>query len=66
MPKKKKIISKIKYENLFENNIIYRYEDNPEEYKRVRKRIQNRHSATRVRSRKKNNEESQNNEIDLL
>lgn len=34
--------------------MMYRYEDDPAEYKKARKRIQNRESATRVRYRKKN------------
>lgn len=33
---KKKNISK-KYEPIYENNILYRYEDNPEQYKKIRK-----------------------------
>jgi len=36
---------------------MVRYEDNPEEYKKLRKRMQNRLSATRVRHRKKENED---------
>ncbi|CAD8082006.1 unnamed protein product [Paramecium primaurelia] len=50
---KKKNIAK-KYEPIYENNIVYRYEDNPEQYKKIRKKLQNRESANRVRGRQKN------------
>jgi len=36
-----------------DGNVIYRYEEDPNEYRKARKRIQNRESATRVRNRKK-------------
>lgn len=45
-------IKKEKYEPIMEDSKQYKYEDNPELYKAVRKRIQNRESARRVRSRK--------------
>ena len=41
------------YEPIFDGKRTYRYEDNPEEYKKARKRIQNRESACRVRARQK-------------
>ncbi|CAD8062815.1 unnamed protein product [Paramecium primaurelia] len=50
---KKKNITK-NYEPIYENNIVYRYEDNPEQYKKIRKKLQNRESANRVRGRQKN------------
>lgn len=52
-PIQKKKISK-NYEPLFDGKTWFKYEDNPAEYKKARKRIQNRESATRVRNRKKN------------
>eukprot|EP00825_Cyclidium_porcatum_P033100 TRINITY_DN35189_c0_g1_i2.p1 TRINITY_DN35189_c0_g1~~TRINITY_DN35189_c0_g1_i2.p1 ORF type:complete len:314 (+),score=41.24 TRINITY_DN35189_c0_g1_i2:414-1355(+) len=51
----KKYISKGKrFEPICDQNVMYKYEDDPVEYKKARKRIQNRQSATRVRYRKKN------------
>lgn len=51
------------YEPILDNNIIYKYEDDPNEYRKARKRIQNRESATRVRNRKKNHVEILEDEI---
>ena len=45
------------YEPIIDNNTVYNYEDDPSEYRKARKRIQNRESATRVRNRKKNHVE---------
>ncbi|KAM3146585.1 hypothetical protein pb186bvf_001115 [Paramecium bursaria] len=50
----KKKIAKKQYEPIYDNQILYRYEDNPEQYKRIRKKQQNRESANRVRGRQKN------------
>lgn len=41
------------HEPIVDNGCTYRYEDDPHEYKRARKRVQNRISATRVRNKKK-------------
>ena len=49
----KKTINK-NYEPIYDGNKHFNYEDDPIEYKKARKRIQNRESASRVRSRKKN------------
>jgi len=43
--------------------MVYRYEDNPSEYKKARKRIQNRESAHRVRNRKKDYYEDLHSEL---
>lgn len=45
-------IKKDKYEPIYEDSKVYKYEDNPELYKAIRKKIQNRESARRVRERK--------------
>jgi len=45
---------------------FFKYEDNPLEYKKARKRIQNRESATRVRYRKKNHIEEADQQVDEL
>jgi len=42
------------YEPIEDGDATFLYEDDPSEYKKARKRIQNRESATRVRNRKKN------------
>lgn len=52
-PIHKKTINK-NYEPIYDGKKCYKYEDDPAEYKKARKRIQNRESASRVRSRKKN------------
>jgi hypothetical protein len=52
-PRTRKIRVQKCYEPLMDNGILYVYNDNPEEYKKARKRIQNRESATRVRYKKK-------------
>jgi hypothetical protein len=36
-PKSKKGISKKNHEPIIDNNVIYRYEDDPEEYKKAKK-----------------------------
>mmetsp|Transcript_11348 Transcript_11348/g.9756 ORF Transcript_11348/g.9756 Transcript_11348/m.9756 type:complete len:213 (+) Transcript_11348:123-761(+) len=54
------------YEPIHDGTKVYRYEDNPSEYKKARKRIQNRESACRVRSRKKNYVEEIEVEMDAL
>jgi regulator of replication initiation timing len=41
------------HEPIVDNGAVYRYEDDPNEYKKARKRVQNRISATRVRNKKK-------------
>lgn len=41
------------HEPIVDNGLVYRYEDDPNEYKKARKRVQNRISATRVRNKKK-------------
>ncbi|EAS03556.2 bZIP transcription factor (macronuclear) [Tetrahymena thermophila SB210] len=62
----KKNIAKKKYEPLYDNNQVYRYEDDPLEYKKARKRIQNRQSARKVRSIKKNQTENLEMNVDQL
>jgi regulator of replication initiation timing len=42
-----------KHDPIVDNGAVYRYEDDPNEYKKARKRVQNRISATRVRNKKK-------------
>jgi len=54
------------YEPIFDNQTWFKYEDNPLEYKRARKRIQNRESASRVRYRKKNYIEEAEQELNQL
>jgi regulator of replication initiation timing len=54
------------YEPILDNNAVYRYEDDPNEYRKARKRIQNRESATRVRNRKKTHVEELADEIIIL
>jgi hypothetical protein len=49
----KKAIHK-SYEPLHDGVRMYKYEENPMEYKKARKRLQNRESAARVRYKKKN------------
>lgn len=51
------------YEPIVDNGMVYNYEDDPSEYRKARKRIQNRESATRVRNRKKNHVEILEDEI---
>lgn len=51
------------YEPIVDNGMVYNYEDDPNEYRKARKRIQNRESATRVRNRKKNHVEILEDEI---
>jgi len=51
------------YEPILDNGMVYNYEDDPNEYRKARKRIQNRESATRVRNRKKNHVEILEDEI---
>jgi len=41
------------YDPIVDNGVVYRYEDDSNEYKKARKRVQNRISATRVRNKKK-------------
>jgi len=53
-PRSRKVRIQKCYEPLMDNGILYIYNENPEEYKKARKRIQNRESATRVRHKKKN------------
>ncbi|KAL4479924.1 hypothetical protein ABPG74_020440 [Tetrahymena malaccensis] len=62
----KKNIAKKKYEPLYDNNQVFRYEDDPIEYKKARKRIQNRQSARKVRSIKKNQTENLEMNVDQL
>ncbi|KAL4509320.1 hypothetical protein ABPG72_018251 [Tetrahymena utriculariae] len=62
----KKNIAKKKYEPLYDNNQVYRYEDDPIEYKKARKRIQNRQSARKVRNIKKNQTENLEMNVDQL
>jgi hypothetical protein len=57
IPGVKKQIKKY-YEPLIDGKMVFRYEDDPEEYKKARKRLQNRESATRVRARKKDRVEN--------
>lgn len=45
----------MKYDPIVENQVIYTYEENPTLYKAVRKKVQNRESARRVRSKKVTN-----------
>lgn len=54
------------YEPIVDNEKVYRYEDDPSEYKRARKRIQNRESATRVRNKKKVGAEQLKEKIGVL
>jgi regulator of replication initiation timing len=54
------------YEPIIDNNKVYRYEDSPSEYRKARKRIQNRESATRVRNRKKTQVEELDEQIEEL
>lgn len=51
------------YEPILDGGMVYNYEDDPSEYRKARKRIQNRESATRVRNRKKNHVEILEDEI---
>ncbi|KRX10709.1 hypothetical protein PPERSA_08704 [Pseudocohnilembus persalinus] len=62
----KKTIYKKKYENLIDNGQVYDYDKDPEEYKKARKRIQNRLSASRVRNRKKNHTEILEEKVEFL
>jgi len=55
-PKSPSIINKPiqkHHEPIIDNGYVYRYEDDSNEYKKARKRVQNRVSATRVRNKKK-------------
>lgn len=42
------------YEPIVDNGLTYNYQDDPVEYKKARKRVQNRVSATRIRGKNKN------------
>eukprot|EP01017_Pseudomicrothorax_dubius_P044944 TRINITY_DN7680_c0_g1_i10.p1 TRINITY_DN7680_c0_g1~~TRINITY_DN7680_c0_g1_i10.p1 ORF type:complete len:289 (-),score=49.53 TRINITY_DN7680_c0_g1_i10:36-902(-) len=61
-----KIIQKRKFDPLIVNDRLYIYENDPVEYKKARKRLQNRESAVRVRSKNKEKTEDLKEEVDLL
>jgi regulator of replication initiation timing len=54
------------YEPIIDCGKVYRYEDSASEYRKARKRIQNRESASRVRNRKKTHVEELDEEIEKL
>jgi hypothetical protein len=54
------------YEPIQDSDAVFYYEDNPNEYKKARKRIQNRESATRVRNRKKTYVEELEQEMEII
>lgn len=52
------------YEPITDNGITYNHQDDPLEYKKARKRVQNRISATKIRSKNKNCVEEMKGEMD--
>jgi len=64
-PLVKKNITKF-YEPLVDNNVVYNFDQDPSEYKKARKRIQNRESASRIRNKKRNHVEDLEVEMNMI
>eukprot|EP01017_Pseudomicrothorax_dubius_P003179 TRINITY_DN10391_c0_g1_i1.p1 TRINITY_DN10391_c0_g1~~TRINITY_DN10391_c0_g1_i1.p1 ORF type:complete len:308 (+),score=45.43 TRINITY_DN10391_c0_g1_i1:109-1032(+) len=62
----RKAIQKRRLDPIIDNNKVYIYEDDPTEYKKARKRVQNRESATRVRSKMKSHVGAIEDEVEKL
>jgi hypothetical protein len=59
-------ITKYRHEPFLYNDRLYKFEDNPEEYRKARKRLQNKESAIKVRTLKRKEDQLQALEVAQL